>query len=164
MPPRDGAECSQLPADSKVTGPSLVLCFSPPARTLFDCSWLKWRTDGGQTGLQVPEDMEGKPDPRCNKCRKAYKAGIVTSLRTYSLPQELLQVHTQCRKRLTAGGANPFGDDVYLCNVTSCNTLSNEEVPLMSSQLLSVRIPLRVKTGPRSRSLPKKKKTKYKPR
>jgi len=76
---------------------------------------IAWRKAGGRQAYRYPEDTDGRPDPRCNKCgKKSYQAETVT--------YERIPYHKncfkciQCKKKLTPAEANPFGEDTFLCN------------------------------------------------
>jgi len=95
-------------------GPSLVT--GSVAEADVDMSdGLAWRKAGVKQNYRYPEDTDGRPDPRCQKCgKKSYQAETVT--------YERIPYHKncfkclQCKKKLTPAEANPFGEAEFLCN------------------------------------------------
>lgn len=117
-PQAAGEVFSAASAESKQTGPSLVVAATSHSVSPLIAEGLNWRKAGEKQVYKYPEDMSGpnaRSDPRCNLCGKvAYKAEVLT--------YERIPYHKncfkciQCNKRLTGGAANPFGTDRYLCN------------------------------------------------
>lgn len=164
-PQNDAEVFSAASGESKVTGPALVTAAASNKVHPLVAAGMDWRKAGGKQVYKYPEDLETKSDPRCNLCGKvAYKAEVVT--------YERIPYHKncfkciQCKKRLTAGTANPFGPDVYLCNAHFQQFALQSSGAIDETQsVVSAGTALVEDAGPSvvGGSRTKKKKTTYKP-
>lgn len=76
---------------------------------------IEWKRSGKKQVYKYPDDLRGRPNPRCNFCGKtSYPAETVTynGIPYHSFCFRCLR----CGKKLNGGNANPFGDALYLCN------------------------------------------------
>lgn len=165
---KDNETFSAASAEAKSTGPSLVVSAVSTGVSPLVAKGLEWRKAGAKQVYKYPEDVSGpaaRADPRCNLCGKTcYKAEVIT--------YERIPYHKncfkciQCNKRLTAGTANPFGEDRYLCNAHFQQfALQRAGAVDENAQVLSADSAVQEDAGPAvvGRAMPKRSKTSYKP-